>query len=93
MPWSKKAERRFVLGIAHKPCGRFVFDFRVSEHVLVKYKLPKAWKNAASDCLEMNQILGDDFRKYGIDFVIDKVTMQNPIYADSFLSMLGFRKI
>lgn len=76
----KKAECRYVFGFDDMPCGTLVFRFLVSMDALDRYKLPKAWKDATLDCLQMNKIFADDFRQYGIDFMIDKAVVGKATY-------------
>ena len=64
-----------LIGIGDKPCGRFVIDFRVSDHVLDKYHFPDDWKKEALKYLKINNIVNDEASEAGIDFKIDQVVV------------------
>lgn len=70
---SYKSEYILVFGMKDQPCGKLVFNLRISDHPLDSYKFPEQQKLKALEYLKMNKILDGSAEKAGIDFRIDKV--------------------
>lgn len=54
---SKKSEYILMFGMNDKPCGKLVFDLRLSDHPLDKYEFPDRFKEKALQYLKINRIL------------------------------------
>ena len=74
---SKKSEYILMFGMKDKPCGRIVFDLRISDHALEEYHFPDNFKKLALEYLKMNNVLSGEASEAGIDFQVEKVLVGN----------------
>lgn len=71
---SKKSEYLLVYGVGKTPCGRLIYDLRLSDHPF-DAKFPEHLKDTALEYLKINSIIDGTAEKAGIDFAIEKVTV------------------
>lgn len=71
---SKKSEYVILFGINDEPCGKLVYDLRISDHPF-DATFPDEFKEEALNYLKMNKVLDESATEAGINFSVEKVTV------------------
>lgn len=71
---SKKSEYIIIFGMEDEPCGKLVYDLRISDHPF-DATFPDEFKEEALDYLKMNKVLDESATEAGINFSVEKVTV------------------
>lgn len=71
---SKKSRYILLFGMNDQPCGKLVFDLRISDHPF-DAEFPDDFKEEALEYLKMNNVLDETATSAGINFSVEKVTV------------------
>lgn len=71
---SKKSEYIIVFGLDDKPCGKIVYDLRISDHPF-DADFPEDLQDEVLEYLKMNKVLDGTATKAGIEFQVEKITV------------------
>lgn len=70
---SKKSEYVIVFGINDTPCGKVIYDLRISDHTIDDLSFPQEVKDMVMEYLKVNKVLDGSATEAGIDFKISQV--------------------
>lgn len=71
---SKKSEYVVVFGMNDEPCGKLIYELRISDHPF-HATFPEELKDEVVEYLKMTKVLDESATKAGINFQIEKVTV------------------
>ena len=71
---SLKSEYVILFGMEDEPCGRIIYDLRISDHPF-DTTFPEELKDEAIKYLKMNNVLDETATQAGINFSVEKVTV------------------
>lgn len=83
---AKKSEHVITYGLENSPCGTIVCNLRVSEHPF-NDSFPEEYKEKVQEYLKENNILDGTAREAGVDFQVEKVTIDD-IKIDSWCDVM-----